>query len=298
MKKVVVFGGSGFLGSHVSDILAERGYEVIIYDLEESPHIGKNQKIVVGNILDEEKVNSVLKDVDFVYNFSGMADLDECSQNPTECIKHNILGHTTVLDKCRKNQVKRVIFASSVYVYGKHGSFYRITKQTCEQLTEEYMEKYGLNYTVLRYGSLYGPRAQMWNSVYRYIHQAIKEGKIDYPGTGDEKREYIHVFDAANLSVDILDEKYKNRHVVITGNTLLTPKDLMSMINEMLESKVTINFADKKLYHHYNITPYSFVPKLGVKLTPNPSIDMGEGILRQIENIYKEVKNKTYDPVT
>ncbi|NQT06404.1 MAG: NAD(P)-dependent oxidoreductase [Candidatus Omnitrophica bacterium] len=291
-KKIVVFGGAGFLGSHVADALSERGYDVTIYDLKESPYLREDQRMVTGNVLDEKKVNAVLAGAEYVYNFSGIADIEECSDNPLKSVKHNILGHAIILDGCMQNRVKRVVYASSVYVYGRHGSFYRITKQACEQLLEEYHEKYALEHTILRYGSLYGPRSQMWNGVYRYIYQALKEQRIDYAGAGEEKREYIHVFDAARLSADMLGDEFKNKCIVITGNYILSSKELLTMIKEMLNDTVKIKYTKEKSSQHYNITPHSFVPKLGIKITPNPSIDMGEGILRQIEQIYKEVKDE------
>jgi UDP-glucose 4-epimerase len=290
--KAVVFGGSGFLGSHVADQLTERGFDVTIYDLQLSPYLKENQKMVIGDTLDQEKIFKTIEGASFVYNFSGVADIDECTKDVLAAVKCNILGQTMILEQSKLQKVKRVIYASSVYVYGRHGSFYKITKQTSEHLIEEYKEKFGLDYTILRYGSLYGPRAQAWNGVYRYILQAIREGTIDYPGTGEEKREYINVLDAARLSVGILDPKYKNKCMIITGNYVLTSKELLTMINEILGDKVEIKFTNKTLFHHYNITPYSFTPKLGEKITPNPSLDMGEGILRQIEEIFKVVNNK------
>ncbi len=290
--KVIVFGGSGFVGSHVADVLSERGYDVTIYDLKKSPYLGKNQRMVVGDVLDEDKVSEAVRNADCVYIFSGIADLEECSSKPLDSVRYNILGHAIILDKCRLNGVKRIIYASSVYVYGRHGSFYRITKQTCEQLLEEYYEKYRIGYTILRYGSLYGPRSQAWNGVHRCIYQAVKDGRINHSGTGDEKREYIHVFDAARLSVDMLDEKYKNKCMVLTGNYTLSSRELLTMIKEMLNNTIDINFKNEKHGYHYSITAHSFVPKIGMKITPNPSIDMAEGILQQIEDTFKKLKNE------
>ena len=161
--KVIVFGGSGFLGSHVADILTERGYEVVIYDLKPSPHLRPSQTMVVGNVLDEKKVNEIIKGCDVVYNFAAIADIVEASQKPLESIKSNILGNTIILEACRKSNIKRFIFASSLYVYSKAGSFYRSTKQACELIIENYNEIFGLPYTILRYGSLYGPRSNEEN---------------------------------------------------------------------------------------------------------------------------------------
>jgi len=291
-EKVVVFGGSGFVGSHVADNLFDRGLNVVIYDLKESAYVRDGQTMIVGDVLDEKKVEETVRDASYVYNFSGIADLDIASDNPQKAIENNIMGHTIILEKARRHGVKRIVFASSIYVYSKHGSFYTISKQTGEHLTEEYQRKFNLAYTILRYGSLYGPRAQVWNGVYRYLHQAIKDGKIDYPGSGEEKRKYIHVFDAARLSVDILDEKYQNQCVIITGNVDLASRDLLTMIREMLNKKTDLQFTNKEFFHHYTLTPYSFIPKMGMQLTPNPSVDIGEGLLQQIEEIYKTVNNE------
>lgn len=286
--RVVVFGGSGFLGSHVADSLTESGYAVTIFDLKKSPYAGTGQKTVIGDIRDRSAVREAIKGSRYVYNFSGLSDIEECSNSPMDAVNTNILGHCAVLEACAAENVERVVFASSIYVYSSHGSFYKITKQTCEHLTEEYLNKFGLKYTILRYGSLYGPRSQMWNGLYRYVYQAVREGRIDYPGTGDEKRDYIHVFDAAKASVDCLKDEFLNKCVVITGATSLSSSELLTMIKEMMDNGIDINITNETRFHHYTITPYSFAPKLGVKYTPNPSIDLGEGILQLMQTILKD----------
>ena len=285
-KKIVVFGGAGFLGSHVADALSDKGHKVFVFDKVCSPYLREGQEMIIGDVLNFDDLDNDICGADYVYNFAGIADIEKCAVNPVHTIHNNIIGHAYILEKCCEHQIRRIIFASSIYVYSKQGSFYKIAKQTCEHLTEEYYDKYDLPYTILRYGSLYGPRSQEWNGLHRYVAEAVRTGKIDYPGTGDEKREYIHVLDAARLSVDILTEKYLNKCVVITGTDILTSKDLLTMINEMLDNKISINYLNKKLSQHYTITPYSFIPKIGMKLQPNPSVDMGEGLLQEIEYIY------------
>ena len=83
-KKVVVFGGGGFLGSHVADTLTKKGYEVIIYDIHNSQFIGEKQKMIVGDILDPEKVNEAVRDTQYVYHFAGLADINEAKAKPVE----------------------------------------------------------------------------------------------------------------------------------------------------------------------------------------------------------------------
>lgn len=285
--KAIVFGGSGFLGSHVADALTEKGYDVIVYDIAPSLFIMNNQKMVVGDILDQKQVQETVDGCDVVYNFAGIADIEEASKKPLESVRCNILGNTIILEACRKAEVKRFLFASSLYVYSKAGSFYRSTKQACELIIENYHESYGLPYTILRYGSLYGLRADDSNFIKKIIKQALTENKITRYGDGEEIREYIHVLDAAKGSVEVLSEEFANQHVILTGNQQMKVKDLLVMIKEMLDRPIEIEFVQPDNILHYEITPYSFAPKIGKKFTSKTYLDLGQGILEIIYEMYK-----------
>ena len=286
--KAIVFGGSGFLGSHVADVLTKRGFDVVIFDIHPSQYIQNGQEMIVGSILDREKVKNAVASCDVVYNFAGIADIDEAKHKPIETVEINILGNTTILEACRIYNVKRFIFASSVYVYSAAGSFYRSSKQACESIIENYYETYGLPYTILRYGSLYGPRSDERNWIYRILRQAITEGKITRDGDGEELREYIHVEDAARCSVDILSEEFENQYVILTGYQQIRIKDLMIMVREMLENRIELEFLPSESSVHYEITPYSFNPKIAKKLVSEYYLDMGQGLLQCLRDIYKE----------
>lgn len=295
-SKVAVFGGSGFLGSHVADALAEAGYIVTVYDRKKSPYLRKSQRMIEGDILDQDKVEEAVNDCDIVYNFAGIADIDEASQKPLDSVKLNILGNSIILEACRKANVKRFVFASSLYVYSKTGSFYRSTKQACELLIENYYEVFGLPYTILRYGSLYGPRADERNFIYRILKEALTEQKIIRNGDGEEIREYIHAYDAAKGSVEILSDDFINQYVIITGNQQMKVKDLLLMIKEMLDNKIEIEYKPTTATYHYEITPYTFAPKLAKRIVGKTYFDLGQGILKSIQNIYKELNPlPTYD---
>ena len=287
--KAIVFGGSGFLGSHVADVLTDRGFSVKIFDIRKSLYLQKNQKMIIGDILDEEAVNNAVEGCDVVYNFAAMSDIDEAHRKPVETIKKNILGNTYILEACRKHNVKRFVFASTIYVYSDKGSFYRSSKQACELIIENYNEVFNLPYTILRYGSLYGPRAQDTNWIRKILKQALTEGKITRYGDGEEIREYIHVKDAARLSVDILDEKYKNSIVMITGNNPMKIKDLHLMIKEILKNKIELEYLPAVSNTHYEITPYTFAPKMAKKIVSNEYYDLGQGILECLYEIKKEI---------
>jgi len=287
--KVIVFGGAGFLGSHTADELTENGYDVKVFDIKKSPYIRKKQKMVIGDILDRKAVNNAIKNCDIVYNFAGMADLDESYKKPLETIENNILGNTNILEACRNSNVKRYVFASTVYVYSDKGSFYSTSKKACELIIENYGESFNLPYTILRYGSLYGTRAKDNNWIRKIIKQALKEKKITRHGDGKEIREYINVKDAAKLSVKILSKEYENRNVTITGNKSLRIRDLHIMVKEILGNDIKLEFLPSVSDTHYEITPYTFKPKVAKKLTNNEYYDLGQGIIECIYEIKKEL---------
>lgn len=293
--RVIVFGGSGFLGSHVADALLYAGYEVTLYDIRESPYIKPGQKMIVGDILDARKVYEAVLGCDVIYNFAGIADIDECLKRPADVVKYNILSNVIILDGAIKANVKRFVFASSVYVFNQVGSFYCTSKRASEMFIEDYHKLHKLPYTILRYGSLYGQRADERNSIYRILKQALSTGVIEYYGTGEETREYIHVMDAAALSVKILSKEYENQHIILTGNQSIKYGDLLNMVKEMLDNKVQVVYNERKGSTHYKYTPYSFSPKLGKKMVINPFIDMAQGLLHCMKDIYIEINRDKYE---
>ena len=289
MNKAIVFGGAGFIGSFVCDELSRKGYQVTIFDIKPSPYLTDGQEMIVGDILDEQLVADTIAGHDYVLNFAGIADIDQCAHNPLDAIRYNVLGNTVILEACVKAGIKRYLFASSAYVYSNSGAIYKNTKQSAELFIETYHQRHKLPYAIIRYGSLYGPRSDTRNSIYRIIKEALTEGKINYKGTGEETREYIHVQDAAELTVRILEEDaFAQQHLVLTGSQSIKYRDLLDMIKEMLNHQVEINYLPNTSDTHYKLTPYAFAPKLGRKLVNNPFIDMGQGLLQIMEHVHGE----------
>ena len=264
-KNAIVFGGSGFLGSHVADNLSEHGYNVTLFDIQPSPYIRPDQTMIVEDILNSDKVNNALKNQNVVFHFAGLSDLDKGTDQPLEVVNQNILGTINLLNGAVKNNIQRFVFASTIYVYSR------------------------LDYTVLRYGSLYGTRADDSNGIRNYLLQGLRDGKITYPGTGDEMREYINVKDAARLTIDILSPEHKNRHIVVTGHHPMKTRDMLEMIKEMLKKDITFEFSITPHPAHYNLTPYSFTPKIGSKLVSNLYVDMGQGFLECLQELSQDL---------
>ncbi|HLC33618.1 MAG TPA: NAD(P)-dependent oxidoreductase [Anaerolineales bacterium] len=289
MTRTIVTGGAGFLGSHLADELTARGHEVLIFDQRASPFLQSAQEQVVGDLLDFDLLRRTLQGADYVYHLGALADLNAARSRPRETASINVLGSVNLLEAARLAEVKRFVFASTVYVYSDEGSFYRASKQAGEAYIEEYQRQYGLEYTVLRYGSLYGPRADESNGVYRLLRAAALEGRIRYDGRPDDAREYIHVADAARLSVDILVPEYANQHLVITGHYPMRARDLFTMFSEILGHEIQVDYVEPETVDgHYRVTPYKFHPRVARKLTSTLYVDMGQGAIEVLEQIERE----------
>jgi len=191
-----------------------------------------------------------------------------------------------VLDACRAHKVKRFMYASTVYVNSREGGFYRCSKQAAERYVEEYSRAYGMYYTILRYGSLYGPRADDSNGLFRIVKSAVEQGVVRYEGHPESMREYIHVEDAARASVAALGEAFENESVVLTGQEPMRVLDLLKMLAEILGlPEDAVEFTDGLYAGHYVRTPYAYQPKLGRKYIPPMHVDLGQGLLELIEAV-------------
>jgi len=286
MKKAVVVGGSGFIGSHVADCLSDNGYQVTIYDINESQWLRSDQKFVAGDVLDFEKLNKTIIGSEAVYNFAALADLNQALNQPFKTININITGNLNVMKAAHANGVKRFVYASTVYVHSREGGFYRCSKQASESYVEEYQRINGLNYTILRYGSLYGVRADETNGLYRIVQSALKDGFVSYEGDIDAMREYINVEDAARSSVKILSKEFVNENIVLTGQEPMRVADMLKMLSEILGLPTeTVKFIENEYTGHYVRTPYAYQPKLGKKYIPPMHVDLGQGLLQVINEL-------------
>jgi UDP-glucose 4-epimerase len=287
--EVLVFGGAGFIGHYLVSELVARGYSVTVADVNELQDIQVKAYLHV-DILDRAAVIDVVRSVQpaVVYNLAGFANLDKAVHFPYQTFMLNVMGNLNILDACVAAKVNRFVYASSAYAMSNKGSFYGISKLSSEKVVEEYGRRYHLPYTILRYGSIYSELPFENNYIYSLVEKAVHTGAIEHKGDGSELREYIHASDAAKLSVDILEsEQYVNMHVVLTGTEKMQRKELFELIKEILNGDLRIAYLPEGESHHYRFTPYSFDPTISKKLTANPHIDMGQGILECIRSVHR-----------
>jgi len=296
--KAFVTGGSGFLGRHLVKELVKHRIQVIVYDICEPSGIPVNDNVrslctyIRGDVLDREQITKAMQDCDYVFHTAAIADVDQARKIPRKTMEVNVIGTTNCLDAAQEIGVKRFLLASSVYVSGNRGSFYRLSKQTCESLCKTYHEEFGLEYTVLRYGSLYGREPNHWNFIYGVCKSLLTNGEFTYTSSPDAVREYIHINDAARETIRIArDREFANKAVLITGHQRMKMREFFDMVQEILGREVKIHYNPSGDNPHYVITPYSFEIDVPVRVNLSTYVDISEGILDCLKEVKKEMDN-------
>ena len=289
--RVLVTGASGFLGSHVVDAALARGHTVRTLDTRGSSwRAAEDVEAVLGDVRDPDVVDGAVRDIDAVYHLAAVADLAEANADPARATDVNVEGTRTVVEAARAHGVRRLLLASSVYVHSRAGGTYRDTKRAAEALVRE-ADDAGLSTTVLRFGSLYGPRADPGNAVRRILTQALTTGRIEFWGDGTEVREYAHVHDAAMLALDALADEHAGAVLHLTGRERITTRELLELVSEMMGG-IELHFEDRPFEGRYRLTPYTLgdAPvELGRTLVGSTYIDLGLGLLQTLQELRTEL---------
>lgn len=297
MKKVLVTGGSGFLGHHIVKELCSRGIETVVYDTVESNYINDYLntgfvQFIKGDIRDITTLDSAMEGCDTVFHTAAIANIDDTIKRPIDTMDINVMGTVNCLEAARNQNVERFVYASSVYVAGNRGSFYRVSKQTGESLCKTYSEEFNLNYTTIRYGSLYGREPNHWNFLYTVLKKLLTENEFTYYASPDAMREYIHINDAARESVNIAQSnEFRNKAVLITGHQKMSMREFFDMIQEILGETLKINYVNDDTHNHYKITPYSFEPDMPLRINLSTYIDISEGVLDCAKEVQNEIES-------
>ncbi len=221
--KVVVTGGSGFIGSHIVEYWAGHDAEVHVIDNLRTGHYG-NIKNIQGtkfhnvSITDRDAVFDILEGASYIHHLAALVSVPESVAKPLECVEINVSGLINILDAAVKHKVGKIVHSSSAAVYGDNPESpkttdmmpmpktpYGITKLDGEYYLEAYRENFGLNTTSLRYFNVFGPRqdpaSQYAAAIPIFIRKAIDNEPITIYGDGKQTRDFIYVDDVVNANV-------------------------------------------------------------------------------------------------
>ena len=229
--KVLVNGGAGFIGSHVVDKLRVAGHEPRILDLIPSPY-HPEVTTVLGDVCERSTVERALEGIDTVIHLAAVADVDQVAKDPTLTDRINTRGTQILLEGARTTSVRRFVYASTIWVYGdaagpqavdedtplglpKH--FYTATKIAGEMYTASYGELYDLEWTILRFGIPYGPRARPTAVVPAFTARALAGQALTIAGDGTQSRRFVYVEDLADGVVASLVPQAANRIYNLVG---------------------------------------------------------------------------------
>ena len=268
-KNVLITGGSGFIGSHVVDSLLKNKYRVKILDIQKPRR--KDVKFIKGNILNKSIIRSALKDIDIIFHLAAVSDINKVKDIPKKTVETNILGTTNLLEEARRKNIKRFIFASSVYSYGRAGNLYTTSKQSSELIIKNYGLLFGIKFTILRYTTAYGPRNRAVDAISIFVQRALKNLDLIIHGNGQQKRDYLYVEDLANGSLLALKNRTKNKTITLASKNNIKIIDLAKIIIKLTNSKSKIifdkknkridDFSSKYDYNNYEKTLYNWKPK-------------------------------------
>ena len=225
---ILVTGGAGFIGSNIVDAYIEKGHDVIIIDNMSTgveKYINPKAKFYKMDICDEG-ISEVFKNhrIDIVNHHAAQIDLRKSVENPKFDIEVNIKGSVNLLQNAIENKIQKFIFASTGgAIYGEHDYFpadekhptrpyapYGINKMTVEKYLFYYNYVYGLNYVVLRYANVYGPRQNPHGEcgvIAIFTDKITKGTEPLINGDGKQTRDYVFVSDVVNANVLALDAK-------------------------------------------------------------------------------------------
>lgn len=242
---ILVTGGSGFIGSHVVDALIEKGENIRVLDIAK-PH-RDDVEYVKGSINSANDINKSVDNIDIVFHIAAFSNIDKIPDNPIRAINTNIIGTANVLEAARKHDVERVLLASSYFVESGKGHLYTTTKIASERLCHDYLELYGLQYTILRYGTAYGSRSRGEDVVSIFVEKALKNKKLTIHGTGNQYRNFIYVKDLAQGNIAAMKKIAEKKTYILCGNKAITINEVAETIKRVLGEEIEITHTNARI---------------------------------------------------
>ena len=265
MKKYIITGGAGFIGSHIAECLSGEGHQVIVLDslrtgFEKNLN-GLNVQFEKGDIRDKELVEELVQGANGIFHLAALVSVPESLLNINECIEINTLGTINILEAAKKNVACKVVLSSSAANYGDNPILPKIETMTPEPMTpyavtkldgefylKMYQDQWGLPTASLRYFNVFGPR-QNPKSAYAaavpiFINNALQNKPITIYGDGLQTRDFIYVKDVVRANILASQTGSEMYNVALGHSTSIL--ELAENIIEITNSKSQIQFLEER----------------------------------------------------
>lgn len=298
MKKAVVTGGAGFIGSHLAEELARRGYKVIILDdlstgKKENIEglIGDKVDFVQGSVVDLPLLQELFRKIDFVFHLAAIPSVPRSLDNPLASHSVNITGTLNVLIAARDKKVEKVVYASSSSVYGNTPllpkreditpnpqSPYAVTKVSGEYYCKAFQTVYGLDSVCLRYFNVYGPRQDPHSEyaaiIPRFISRVLEGCPPIIFGDGEQTRDFTFVRDAVEANILAAESDATGVFNIGTGERI-SINDLVKLITRLLASSAKPVYQEPRHGDiRHSLADISRAKQIGY----NPKYSLEEGL--------------------
>jgi UDP-glucose 4-epimerase len=298
---VIVLGGAGFIGSHLTEYLLKKKYSVKIIDnlstgrIENIYHLKKNLKFIKADISKKGNWEKEFKNTDYVFHLAALADIVPSIDNPEKYYRSNVTGTLNVLQAIKKFKVKKLIYSASSSCYGIPKKYptketekinpifpYAVTKYLGEQLILYWSKIYNINYISLRLFNVYGPRSRTsgtYGAMFGvFLAQKLSNKPYTMVGNGNQSRDFTYVSDVVEAFEMVAKSTLKNKIFNIGSNKTIQVKTIIKYLKgdyvkiPKRPGEPDITFADIK--------------KIKKELNWKPKVDIEKGIKIMLKNIH------------
>lgn len=283
--KVLITGGSGFIGCHLVERLEDKGYEVTVLDIKNTNQV---KNFVKGDVRDKEVVDRVMVGKDVVFHLAGLLGTHELVTDSIAATEVNVLGTLNILEAARKNNVK-ILFASKPNCWL---NTYTITKVASEKFCFMYNKEFKVNTTILKWFNVYGPRQPLikyQKAVPTMIIQALKQEPLLVYGSGEQTADFIYIDDSVEAAIRAANPSNCNGKVIEIGSgTETTINQLANIIIKLTGSKSKIKHVPMRRgeTEYTRIKANTKNMKEMIDFTPQTSLK--DGMIKTIK-YYKEL---------
>jgi len=288
--KVLVTGGSGFIGSHLLEELNKKGHEVDVFDIKESNDV-KCKNFITGDIKSKDTVDKAMRGRDIVFHLAGLLGTHELVANAIAATEVNVLGTLNILESARKHGVK-VVFASKPNCWL---NTYTITKVASEKFCLMYHKEFGVDVVILKWFNVYGSRQSLTEyqkAVPTLIVQALKGEPLLVYGSGEQTADFIYIDDAIEAAVRAAEMPGCSGKVIEIGSGAETTiNHLAGLIIQLTGSKSVIKHVPMRVGETKYTRIKSNIENMKKLLDFTPKTALEQGMAKTIE-YYKELLKK------